>query len=84
MKCTLPEPSEYPSRRETDDTIRELWKVLRLVEEMREASNKSHDALVVALREHDSSSYGDFMDYYNKAEELGKEIDEWFNDLRRE
>lgn len=78
MKCTLPEPSEYPSREETDDTIRELWKVLRLVEEMRDAQKIADRAMAEA------DDYSEALICINKAEELEKEIDEWFNDLRKE
>ena len=80
MKCTLPEPdrSGWDSRDYYDDVISELWEVLNLVEKMRNAQKEANDAIAQA------EDYTEATDYINKAEELEKEVDEWFNDLNKQ
>lgn len=80
MKCTLPEPdrSGWDSRDYYDDVISELWEVLNLVEKMRAAQREANDAIVQA------EDYTEATYYINKAEELEKEVDEWFNDLNKQ
>lgn len=80
MKCTLPEPdrSGWDSRDYYDDVISELWEVLSLVEKMRVAQREANDAIAQA------EDYTEATYYINKAEELEKEVDEWFNDLNKQ
>lgn len=80
MKCTLPEPdrSGWDSRDYYDDVISELWEVLNLVEKMRAAQKEANDAVVQA------EDYAEATYYISKAEELEKEVDEWFNDLNNQ
>jgi len=80
MKCTLPEPdrSGWDSRDYYDDVISELWEVLNLVEKMRAAQREANDAIAQA------EDYTEATYYINKAEELEKEVDEWFNDLNKQ
>jgi hypothetical protein len=80
MKCTLPEPdrSGWDSRDYYDDVISELWEVLNLVEKMRLAQKEANDAIAQA------EDYTEATYYINKAEELEKEVDEWFNDLNKQ
>lgn len=80
MKCTLPEPdrSGWDSRDYYDDVISELWEVLNLVEKMRAAQKEANDAVARA------EDYTEAAHYISKAEELEKEVDEWFNDLNNQ
>lgn len=80
MKCTLPEPdrSGWDSRDYYDDVISELWEVLNLVEKMRAAQKEANDAIAQA------EDFTEATYYINKAEELEKEVDEWFNDLNKQ
>ena len=80
MKCTLPEPdrSGWDSRDYYDDVISELWEVLNLVEKMRAAQKEANDAVAQA------EDYTEATCHISKAEELEKEVDEWFNDLKKQ
>lgn len=80
MKCTLPEPdrSGWDSRDYYDDVISELWEVLNLVEKMRDAQKEANEAVAQA------EDYREATHYINKAEELEREVDEWFDELNKQ
>lgn len=81
MKCTLPEPdrSGWNNRDYYEDTIDELWEVLKLVERLRSAE-KEAAKLRCSLK-----SDGERMaELHDTIHDLRKEIDEWFKDLNDE
>ena len=76
MKCTLPEPDEYPSQKEINATISELWEVLNLVEKMRAAQKDWEVEIANGCDEDWGKSF--------VKDNLEKEVDEWFNDLNNQ
>ena len=77
MKNTLKVLDEYPTERDYNNYIRELWKILDLAQEMRSAQKIANDMLAQA------ECYQEAMEYVKKAEELEREVDEWFDGLNQ-
>lgn len=77
MKCTIKVLDEWPRERDYLDQIGELWDILDLVEQMRKAQRDANDMLAQA------ECYQEAMEYVKKAEELEKEVDEWFDGLNQ-
>ena len=81
MKCTLPEPDRggWDNRDYYEDTIDELWEVLKLVERLRNAEKEA------AKLRHSLNSDGERMaELHDTIHDLRKEIDEWFKELNDE
>jgi septal ring factor EnvC (AmiA/AmiB activator) len=81
MKCTLPEPdrSGWDNRDYYEDTIDELWEVLRLVESLRNAEKEA-----AKVRRSLKSDGERMAELHDTIHDLRKEIDEWFKDLNNE
>lgn len=81
MKCTLPEPdrSGWDSRDYYEDTIDELWEVLKLVEKLRD--NEKEFAKEKIKPNRDGEKLAELHDNILK---LQNEIDEWFITLNGE
>jgi hypothetical protein len=81
MKCTLPEPdrSGWDSRDYYEDTIDELWEVLKLVENLRVAEKEFAKEKIKQNRDGEK-----LAELHDKILKLQNEIDEWFITLNGE
>ena len=76
MRCTLREWDEFPKERDYENHIAELWQVLDLVQQMRAAQKDANDMIARV------ECYQEAQEYIRKAEEVEREVDEWFDTMK--